>query len=277
MAGLTVAYVRAHRGARRLAVAAPAAPKVATLSSQQTPWLPAALALLVGVGASSLAAVHAMGHFEALPEKFPTHFNLQGRADGWTTTSMRSVMMLPAISAILGAGMAMLTMMISRAKRVVRVEGLGISMAGQTRFRLVLTWVVSGVSMLTSLLLATIAFESVEVALGRQEGLSPLITIMAVSLGILPLGAIAYLVLRVGEGGAHVEAPVADAPLSDGLADNRRWKMGVFYVNAEDPSLFVEHRFGIGYTVNFGNRRALWLFMGLLVFIAVMATLPWLM
>jgi uncharacterized membrane protein len=36
-------------------------------------------------------------------------------------------------------------------------------------------------------------------------------------------------------------------------APDRCWKGGIFYVNPEDPSLFVSKRLGIGYTLNFGN------------------------
>jgi uncharacterized membrane protein len=46
--------------------------------------------------------------------------------------------------------------------------------------------------------------------------------------------------------------------------DENSWKGGVFYVNRADPALFVQKRFGIGYTINFGNRWA-WLVMGILV------------
>jgi uncharacterized membrane protein len=34
------------------------------------------------------------------------------------------------------------------------------------------------------------------------------------------------------------------------------WKLGMLYVNRADPALFVEKRFGLGYTINFGNPRA---------------------
>lgn len=32
------------------------------------------------------------------------------------------------------------------------------------------------------------------------------------------------------------------------------WKWRVFYVNPNDPAIFVKKRYGIGYTLNFGNR-----------------------
>jgi Family of unknown function (DUF5808) len=47
------------------------------------------------------------------------------------------------------------------------------------------------------------------------------------------------------------------------------WK-GMFYSNAEDPALLVPKRFGIGYTLNFGNPWS-WCVLALLL---VMAALP---
>ena len=43
------------------------------------------------------------------------------------------------------------------------------------------------------------------------------------------------------------------APAADGTPD-RCWKLGLVYFNRSDPSLFVAKRFGLGYTINFGNR-----------------------
>jgi len=40
------------------------------------------------------------------------------------------------------------------------------------------------------------------------------------------------------------------------------WKLGMFYYNPDDAALFVEKRFGLGWTVNFGHTRA-WVLIGL--------------
>ena len=39
--------------------------------------------------------------------------------------------------------------------------------------------------------------------------------------------------------------------------EDKYWKLGIFYVNPDDPSLFVPDRFGVGWTNNFG-RPASW-------------------
>ncbi|WP_285400103.1 DUF5808 domain-containing protein [Lysinibacillus sp. fls2-241-R2A-57] len=33
------------------------------------------------------------------------------------------------------------------------------------------------------------------------------------------------------------------------------WKGGLIYMNRQDPSVFVEKRFGVGWTMNFANPR----------------------
>jgi uncharacterized membrane protein len=49
---------------------------------------------------------------------------------------------------------------------------------------------------------------------------------------------------------------------------NECWKGGIFYYNPNDEALFVEKRVGLGYTLNFANRRAWALLLGLALVVA---------
>lgn len=91
---------------------------------------------------------------------------------------------------------------------------------------------------------------------------------------IVALGGSVLIALRYGQGGARLEEAAADAPLTNGLADNRHWVLGMFYVNRDDPSILVERRFGIGYTVNLGNPKAVALFVGFVVLVLGLALAP---
>ena len=73
---------------------------------------------------------------------------------------------------------------------------------------------------------------------------------------VFPALAIPYVwrLIRLGRGGGAG---------GDGTPDEC-WKLGVFYFNPEDPAIFVEKRFGIGYTCNLANRGA-WMFAGLVL------------
>ena len=44
--------------------------------------------------------------------------------------------------------------------------------------------------------------------------------------------------------------------------DDKHWRGGLFYINREDPALWVARRFGLGWTLNFGNPRAAMLLAG---------------
>ena len=55
--------------------------------------------------------------------------------------------------------------------------------------------------------------------------------------------------------------------------DDRYWRGGLFYVNRDDHTLFVPRRFGIGWTLNFGNPRAAMLLVGIVAVIVLVITL----
>jgi uncharacterized membrane protein len=48
----------------------------------------------------------------------------------------------------------------------------------------------------------------------------------------------------------------------------------MFYINPKDPALFVEKRFGIGYTVNLGNRWS-WIFLVITLLPLIFVKLFW--
>ncbi len=56
--------------------------------------------------------------------------------------------------------------------------------------------------------------------------------------------------------------------------DDRYWYGGFFYSNPDDPALFVEKRYGIGWTLNFGHPQAKLVLIGSLVAVLVLSILP---
>ncbi|MBW0013870.1 DUF5808 domain-containing protein [Mycobacterium sp.] len=55
--------------------------------------------------------------------------------------------------------------------------------------------------------------------------------------------------------------------------DDKYWRGGLFYINREDHALLVPRRFGLGWTLNFGNPRAAMLLAGVIALIGVLITL----
>lgn len=55
--------------------------------------------------------------------------------------------------------------------------------------------------------------------------------------------------------------------------DDKNWRGGLFYINREDPTLMVPRRFGLGWTLNFGNPASAMLLAGVLALISLVIIL----
>lgn len=58
--------------------------------------------------------------------------------------------------------------------------------------------------------------------------------------------------------------------------DDRYWYGGIFYNNPDDPAVFVPKRYGLGWTVNFGNPRGKLVLIGTLLLPVVLLILNFL-
>jgi len=265
--GYLLEYVRSHRAARGLAAATtpPVAVAYVTPSPAPRPVL-AYAALAVCVGAALLAMGYTAVHVGDMPERIPLHFNAAGQPDAYGPRTLASVWFLPVMTLVMGTMLSLVALLVASAKRAVRRDDDGVSLAAQERFRAALSGFLALVALLTTAMLAMMSVGTVQVAIGVASRLPSLVGVAAILMVGVAVGGAAFLALRFGQGGSRLEAGASAAPLTNGLADNRYWVMGMFYVNRDDPSFFVEHRFGLGYTINFGNRKAV---VGMIVFLVL--------
>ncbi len=258
IAGFFVLYLVCHRRARALRperTAPPPAAATLVATPRGSSLLPA-FVLAACVGLALAHFVYAIAAWPRLPERMPIHFGADGLPDGWSAKSAASVFLFPAIGFVMALTMGGATWLVSIAKRAVRTDDGGRSLAAQERFRTAMTRYLAGVALLAQFLMSGLGILSLEVALGSRAGLGAATWILLAGLLLWTFGGIVYLLVRVGQGGARLEGAASASALTDGLADDRHWKAGLLYYNPEDPSIFVEHRFGLGYTVNFGNGKA---------------------
>lgn len=274
--GFSATYVSTYRKAKPLGLsAAPAA--VASLAPEdpRTVLLPLA-ALLIGTAGGLFAVGYAASRYGGLPDRIPIHFGLSGRPDAWAARSFGSVMLMPVGTLFLGIALAGVAWLTARAKRGMRRSSDPRILEAQMRFRSATATYISIISILVTVQFLFGSLSTVKVAAGEWDKLHPGFMIVSGLLIVFAIAGSIYLMVRVGQGGARLERGADGAPLTNGLADNSKWKWGVFYVNSEDPSMFVEKRFGIGYTINFGNRWAVLMlvafFVGITAFLALAIT-----
>ncbi|RUT27672.1 DUF1648 domain-containing protein [Paenibacillus zeisoli] len=74
------------------------------------------------------------------------------------------------------------------------------------------------------------------------------------------------LSFQTGQGGSRI-GRTADSRSVETVRDDAYWKLGNMYFNAKDPSLFVEKRMGIGWTLNMARPLAWLIFLAPFVII----------
>ncbi len=180
-------------------------------------------------------AWYAGAHQDRIPARFPVHFSFQG-PDRWVERSPRAIYGLALTSAVL-----CLIMILTRYGMLYRSRRLAASGAAaqaEAHFRNVILWLLIVVEYYMVAVPWVILFS---IDQGAQ----------VLSIGMAIRAAVAVVVLIwMGQGGARL-AP--GGPAGDQTPDSC-WKWGLFYINPRDPALFVQKRFGIGYTINLGNR-----------------------
>lgn len=195
-----------------------------------------------------------------IPARFPIHWDLNNQPNGWsfrTPAGVYGPLIQGALVCLMMAGLAYALL---RWTRPVRISGTGGE--AESHFRRTVVLVLISVEYLIGIMFAGISL------LALKPGPPPVVAMIA-----LPLAFVAIVVavlVRQGQGGSR-RAQGADAagarPVGDRTAD-RYWKGGLIYVNRDDPALFIEKRFGVGYTINFG-RPGSWVILGLIVLIPV--------
>jgi uncharacterized membrane protein len=204
-----------------------------------------AASVIVPIGMLTATALYLHANWQRLPERVPVHWGIDGMPNGWADRTWHGVYGPLAVCALISLFIILIAEAIIHASPRARVAG---TEAWTTRFRranlILLVAGVWGVSAMISLFALTPLFTDVS----RPSALVWMIPLVLV-LSILPFTWQLVRVVRERDSG------------SDGTPD-ACWKFGLLYYNPKDSALMVEKRFGIGYTVNFGN-RALWWIVGI--------------
>jgi uncharacterized membrane protein len=235
------AFANAHRATMPHASSSENTIREAGLEPQPEDSLFATVLALAPLALLLLLALYARSHWDQIPDVFPVHFGFR-RPDRWVSRSPSAVYGLIGLSALLCVLMLMLRYGVRHWSRRVAIDGP--SARAEARFRRLIAW-----------LLVAVEYQMVSLAWAPLFSSAQVAVVLAMGMVVLAV-MLVFVLLRVGQGGNRA-AP--GGPVGDRTPD-ACWKWGMFYINPSDPALFVEKRFGIGYTVNFGNRWS-WIFL----------------
>ena len=216
--------------------------------------------------------------YDDLPDPYPVHFSFEGKADRFVEKTPTVVFRLPVIGLVMCATLWLTSFSIARQSRRISIRGP--SGAKETRFR-GLTFNI----LLWSQYYIAVIFAWIAVVYRMEEAM-PMAHYALLAMTVLPIPLVIYWSIHYGQGGSRLpdtttqtlglggspatsspggaSAAPAPAPIGDRTPDEC-WKWGQVYYNPADPSIWVEKRAGIGYTVNFA-RPLSWVILTAIVF-----------
>lgn len=244
-AGMLCAFVISHKSA--LAYAAAPNPILEVDLAAPREGLPGGpIVALLPVVALGVLGLWAATHLDRLPDRLVVHWGLNG-ADGWVPTTPTTLFGLLAVYAATCLLLVGIAWGLLHASRRISTSGPAATSERQFRKRVVLLIIVT-----EYLLVCPAGFSLLMPA-------APGMTIWGLALAVV-IVAFAVSLFRYGQGGTRAAVSAGAAPVGDRTPD-ACWKWGMIYVNPADPAILVEKRFGIGYTVNLGNRWS-WVALG---------------
>jgi uncharacterized membrane protein len=192
------------------------------------------------------AAAYLWIHAGELPARIPVHFDLRWQPDGWAARTPATLFAPLFIGC--GTLVAIAFSLYGLGHRVRAVYSGGVLGARELRQRRV----TAAILLVTAYIVASeLAFFAL-LPFYQRFHLTPGIALV---IGFAPLVlavAATILLVRFGQNGSSAPAAVDAPPIGDRTPD-RYWRLGIFYINPDDPAILVEKRFGLGYTFNFGH------------------------
>ncbi len=193
------------------------------------------LIVLLPLAILALLALWASRHWGQLPQRIPVHWGLHG-ADRWITRTPAGIYWMLGVDALLSIGLVVMAWGIFHWSK--RASSGGARGAAERRYR----------RRSAQLLLLITFFPPAQAAIALLQPKHPGLWI---ALGSVPVVIFLVILIRYRQGGGD-------------RAPDSCWKLGAIYYNPADPSIFIPKRFGIGYTVNFGNVRS-WILLALIL------------
>lgn len=184
-------------------------------------------------------------------------YSIVSHDGSWSDKSFITVMFVPSVNLLLSPFLALIALLTANAKRSVRGGSGGHSVEAQNAFRATMSRTMSLTALLVCAVMTLLSVQIIRIVVFDVGSLGVGVWLPPVVLLVFMFGILVWIVRRYGQGGALMERGTAEAPLTNGLADNAHWAWGLFYVDRDDPSIMVEKRFGLGYTLNYGNRKAI--------------------
>lgn len=187
--------------------------------------------------------------YPTMPDPVPVHFNMAGVADDYMAKGWQVLVMPLAVQLFLALSMTAAHWQMLRSRRPAAPESPTASALAYGMFARAqsVALLVTGLVIVAAIALMPLAFAGV---VTPAQSLVALLVVCVAA--IVPNVGVS---LVYGQAGSRLLRRMGASGELD-FDDDELWRLGLFYVNREDPSLVVPRRFGVGWAMNWGNPRA---------------------
>ncbi|MBM7702333.1 DUF1648 domain-containing protein [Metabacillus iocasae] len=238
------------------------------LKDEMLPWVIYLIPVIITFGLLGFSVVN----YAQFPDPIPTHWGPDGKPDAWTDKSYVSVLALPMVLLVLNGMFLGINELTKLSGIKLSARNVTASRARQLQLRKYSSWFLFFTAILVSILFTFLQFNTLY---GDQIGDLVLVIVPLVFSILMFIGAV-FLAIKVGKRDSDFELELIEDGKGDtiNIDDDRYWKGGLIYFNRQDPSVFVEKRFGVGFTLNFARPLGYAIILGpLLLLLLIVAIL----
>ncbi len=224
----------------------------------------------------SVVAIVLYQHRDAIPDRFPIHWDATGHANGFSDRTFSGVYGMLLYGAMICGLVGLMAYAV--VKRTRKIELAGPGGARDSRVRRYNAVILVCVEYFLAVVFGGTALLPLRPAFSRQPlDLAPGIVAWMMFASLAFVVFVILMLMRAARSPSDHDShsadtrPSADAVIGDATPDSR-WIGGMLYFNPQDPALFVEKRFGVGYTLNCGHPIS-WVILGALIAIPLVSAL----
>ncbi len=192
--------------------------------------------------------------YKQAPAKFPAYWKLNGVFEIEKDKTPVSASIWPASQFFTILTFLGIHLTIRKSKRIIDLDDPDISLERMKRANALYSRFMFGISLL---MVSFFGFLQCSFLLNWSW---TTVRVGSILLWLFLLIAFFWLTFFVGQGGSRLKVMGIRRERKMVQKDDHYWKLGIFYFNRLDPALFIEKRFGIGWTVNLA-RPIIWLIL----------------
>lgn len=240
------------------------------------PWGWYAVSMLIAVSTGLIA----VKTYSQIPDPMIIHWNAAMEPDGWLKKTTLSVFVFPLAM----AGVTLLIMIsnlaVWRMKLQVNQYQTALSYTQHRLYRTLMSHLLGCINVIICAMMLFFTGISYELYHVSEHTLLIAIIVPTILMILVPIA----FTIKVGQGGNKLNPKILpEDDTSAGLIpksisvptinrqDDRFWKLGLFYYNKEDPTLFIEDRFGVNAGLNYARPSA-WIFVAVLAAVLIATT-----